>query len=103
MKYKVIKYHSDFQEEQTGTCELCFGTALVENGYITVEDENGTKTEILLTIWDWGDFYTIDIDNVVKFSTWLQEQEVEPISKDTNLWSWLYELVKKYSKEQEDE
>lgn len=27
MKYKVTEYHSDFQEEQTGTCELCFGTA----------------------------------------------------------------------------
>ena len=24
MKYKVTEYQSDFQEEQTGTCELCF-------------------------------------------------------------------------------
>lgn len=55
MKYKVTEYYSDFQEEQTGTCELCFGTAWVENGSITVEDENGTETEIYLTVWDWGD------------------------------------------------
>lgn len=41
MQYKVIKYISDIQEEFTGTCELCFGTAMVENGSITVEDENG--------------------------------------------------------------
>ena len=27
MKYKVTEYHSDFQEEQTGTCDLCYGTA----------------------------------------------------------------------------
>lgn len=39
MKYKVTEYNSDFREEQTGTCEVCFRTALVENGSITVEDE----------------------------------------------------------------
>lgn len=50
MKYKVTEYHSDFQEEQTGTCELCFGTAWVEEGSITVEEENGTETEIYLTV-----------------------------------------------------
>lgn len=103
MKYKVTGYHSDIQEEQTGTCEICFGTAYVENGFITVKDEEGIRTVIDLTYWDWGDYDTIYIDNVVNFSAWLQEQEVEPISKDTNLWSWLDELVKKYNEEQEDE
>lgn len=74
MKYKVIKYMSDIQEEQTGTCELCFGTAMVENGSITVEDENGKATEIFLILWSWGDYFTIYIDNVVDFSAWLQER-----------------------------
>lgn len=103
MKYKVVEYMSDIQEEQTGTYELCFGTAIVENGSITVEDENGKATKIFLTWWSWGDFFTIYIDNVVNFSAWLQEQEVEPISKDTNLWSWLNKIVAKYYEEQEDE
>lgn len=103
MKYKVVEYMSDIQEEQTGTCELCFGTAIVENGSITVEDENGKATKIFLTWWSWGDFFTIYIDNVVNFSAWLQEQEVKPISKDTNLWSWLDKIVAKYYEEQEDE
>ncbi|MEZ7593051.1 hypothetical protein O3602_09240 [Streptococcus sp. 27098_8_186] len=102
MKYKVIDYVSDVQEEQTGTCELCFGTAWVENGSITVEDENGNQTNINLTVWDWGDFDTIYIDNVVNFSAWLQARDVEPID-DVNEWSWLDELVEKYSEEQEDE
>ena len=44
MKYKVTEYNSDFQEEQTGTCDLCFGTAWVENGSITVEDEKNQET-----------------------------------------------------------
>lgn len=52
MKYKVIAHRSDYQKEQTGTCELCFGTAWVENGSITVEDETGKTTEIKLTVWD---------------------------------------------------
>ena len=59
MKYKVTEYNSDFQEEQTGTCDLCYGTAWVENGSITVEDENGNEIEIELTTWDWGDYDTI--------------------------------------------
>ena len=103
MKYKVTEYHSDFQEEQTGTCELCFGTAWVENGSITVEDENGTETEIYLTVWDWGDYDTIYIDNVVNFSAWLQEREVDPIIEETEPWSWLHELVEKYNEELEDD
>ena len=50
MKYKVIKYMSDIRKEQTGTCELCFGTAWVENGSITVEDENGKTTKNLVEL-----------------------------------------------------
>ena len=103
MKYKVVDYVSDIQKEQTGTCELCFGTAWVEEGSITVEDENGNETEINLTVWDWGNFDTVYIDNVVKFSAWLQERDVEPINDDVNEWSWLDELVEKYSEEKEDE
>lgn len=102
MKYKVIDYVSDVQEEQTGTCEVCFGTAMVENGSITVEDENGKTTNIDLTWWSWGDFFTIYIDNVVDFSAWLQKRDVEPIDVVDD-WLWLSELVEQYSEEQEDE
>lgn len=99
MKYKVIEYNSDVREEQTGTCDLCFGTALVENGSITVEDENGKTTNIALTWWSRGDYFTIYIDNVVDFSAWLQARDVEPITEETNPWKWLAELVKQYSEE----
>ena len=102
MKYKVIEYISDIQEEQTGTCEICFGTAMVENGSITVEDENGKATEISLTWWSRGDYFTIYIDNVVDFSAWLQERDVEPID-NVDKWSWLNELVIDYCKEMESE
>lgn len=102
MKYKLIEYNSDVRKERTGTCDLCFGTAFVENGSITVEDENGKTTNIKLTWWSWGDYFTIYIDNVVDFSAWLQKRDVEPID-EVNDWSWLNELVERYSEEQEDE
>lgn len=101
MKYKVTEYNSDFQEEQTGTCDLCFGTAWVENGSITVEDENGNETKIKLTEWEWGDYFTIYIDNVVNFSAWLQEREVKEIRKGEEF-EWLNSLVMDYNEEQEE-
>ena len=100
MKYKVTEYNSNMQEVQTGTCDLCYGTDLVEEGSITVEDENGTETEIDLTVWDWGDYDTIYIDNVVNFSAWLQERDVEPIG-DCDPWAWLDSLVDDYEYEEE--
>lgn len=101
MKYKVIEFNSDVQEELTGTCDLCYGTAMVENGYVTVEDETGETTDIYLTYWSWGDYFTIDIGNLVDFSAWLQERDVDPISEETEPWLWLHELVEKYNKEVE--
>lgn len=47
MKYKVTEYYSDFQEEQTGTCELCFGTAWVENGSISLSCNQAEKLTTL--------------------------------------------------------
>ena len=82
MKYKVTEYNSDFQEEQTGTCDLCYGTAWVENGSITVEDENGNETEIVFTVWDWGDY-----DKIILI-TWL----ISPLGYKKGM---LSQLVKK--------
>lgn len=66
------------------------------------EDENGKTTKIDLTWWSWGDYFTIYIDNVVDFSAWLQDRDVEPID-EVNDWSWLDQLVTEYDEEQEDE
>lgn len=90
MKYKVVDYYSEMNEHQTGTCDLCFGTAEVDDGIITLEDENANKYEIPL-------LYGI-IDNVIKFSAWLQEQDVEPIGEKYQ-WAWLRKLIKSYDLE----
>lgn len=99
MKYKVVDLHSDYQEELIGTCELCYSTAYVENGYITIENEVGKQYNIYLTDWYFGDFATIEIDNVINFSAWLQAKDVTEIEEDF-WWNWLAKLVTEYSIEQ---
>lgn len=98
MRYKVVDYYPEMNEHQTGTCDLCLGTAYVDGGIITLEDENFNKYEIPLTIWSYGDYETLYIDNVIKFTTWLQEQDVEPIEEKYQ-WSWLRKLIKSYNGE----
>ena len=41
MKYKVIAVESDYEEVETGTCELCMSTEYINNGFLILEDENG--------------------------------------------------------------
>lgn len=95
MRYKVVDYYPEMNEHQTGTCDLCLGTAYVDGGIITLEDENFNKYEIPLTIWSYGDYETLYIDNVVKFSAWLQEQDVEPLWEKYQ-WAWLRKLIRAY-------
>lgn len=99
MKYKVVDLHSDYQEELIGTCELCYSTAYVENGYVTLEDANGKQHNIYLTTWFFSDFATIEIDNVINFSAWLQTKDVPEIEVDFG-WNWLAKLVNEYTIEQ---
>ena len=102
MRYKVVDYYSEMNEYQTGTCDLCFGTAEADDGIITLEDENSINYEIPLTIWVWGHYKILYIDNVIKFSAWLQEQDVEPIGEKYQ-WSWFRELIRLYDMEEYDE
>lgn len=95
MRYKVVDYYPEMNEHQTGTCDLCLGTAYVDGGIITLEDENFNKYEIPLTIWSYGDYETLYIDNGVKFSAWLQEQDVEPLWEKYQ-WAWLRKLIRAY-------
>lgn len=95
MRYKVVGYYPEMNEHQTGTCDLCLGTAYVDGGIIILEDENAIKYEIPLTVWDWGDYETLYIDNIIKFSAWLKENDIAPIEEKYQ-WSWLRQVIKAY-------
>lgn len=80
MKYKVIALESDYEEVETGTCELCMGTDYIDCGSIILEDENGQKVDIPLSIYcGWGMYDELYIDNVVNFSAWLAQQDIKPL------------------------
>ena len=66
-------------------------------------DGDNKNGESKLTEWEWGDYFTIYIENVVDFSAWLQERDVEPMDEETETWSWLRDLVEKYNEGREDE
>ena len=99
MKYKVIDVESDYEEVVTGTCELCMSTACIDCGTLILEDENGFEVHIpLFMSLGWGDYDELYIDNVVDFSAWLQEQDIEPIVDDK--FYRLEELLELYKKGQ---
>lgn len=80
MKYKVIAVESDYEEVVTGTCELCMSTEYINRGFIILEDENGRKVDIPL--WNYygcGYYDEIYINNIVDFSAWLQEQDMNQL------------------------
>jgi len=80
MKYKVIAIESEYREVETGTCELCMGTDYIDCGSVILEDENDDTLTIPLSIsLGWGMYDELYIDNVVDFSAWLQEQDIEPL------------------------
>ena len=99
MKYKVIDVETDYEEVVTGTCELCMSTEYINHGSIILEDENGTEVYIpLFNSLGWGYYDEIYINNIVDFSAWLQEQDIEPIVNDE--FYRLEELLELYKKGQ---
>lgn len=83
MKYKVIDVESDYEEVVTGTCELCMSTEYINHGFLILEDEKGVK--FYIPLWNYygcGYYDEIYINNIVDFSAWLQEQDIEPIVDD---------------------
>lgn len=73
------------------------GTDYIDCGSLIVEDENGTEVYIpLYQPLGWGDYDELYIDNIVDFSAWLQEQDIEPIVDDK--FYRLEELLELYKK-----
>ena len=72
-------------------------TDYIDCGSLIVEDENGTEVYIpLYQPLGWGDYDELYIDNIVDFSAWLQEQDIEPIVDDK--FYRLEELLELYKK-----
>lgn len=83
-------------EEQTGTCELCFGSMWCENPVYVFKLDNGDKIAIDGYWWDWGDYDEVYIHNFIDFASWLDKQEFDDDTKfDTD---WLINVVDDYNR-----
>lgn len=101
MKLKLIDVETDVETVQTGTCELCYGSQMIGNPvYIFEKESDGVRFKVNGTYWDWGFVEEIEIDNIIKFASYVSDQEFK---EETEFdYGWLENLVDSYDKETSD-
>lgn len=80
-RVRLLDYNEYSQETTFGTCEVCMRTGTAENPTFTFEftdTDTGEKTatNVYGYEWDWGDYHTVDIYNVIAFGDWLENNTV---------------------------
>ena len=93
MKAKLVDY--DYREYETdfGTCELCMYTGTAEEPRFKFEYDDGHTEWVDGYYWDWGDLFTVEIDNTANFAAWLAIQDLDGYIED---YSTLDQLSYKY-------
>lgn len=102
--YKVIDVGYNPEDDvEFGTCELCmsYGNE-VDNPYVVIEKPDGTTEEVNTYYWDWGDYCTYYIDNVVEFSAFLSKQDINDDEFERDSTSLIMNLVSDYYYEKEE-
>lgn len=96
---------SDAREEQTGTCELCFGSMWCDNPVLIFENPKGDHVKIYGYYWNWGYYSELEISNYLNFSDWLSKQDVDwnALTNDEKNYGYLGDLVDWYRNENEKE
>ena len=94
---------SNAREEQTGTCELCFGSMWGDNPVLTFENPYGDCVKIDGYFWSWGDYFELEIDNYLNFSDWLSKQDVDWNMLEEDGYEYLADLVYWYREENEND
>ena len=97
-RVRLLSYHEDTEYNVTfGTCEICMSTGTADNPvYIFEFTDTETGKEEVREVngyeWDWGDYRTVDIYNVITFGDWLEDNTVTVGSLDME-YSDLQDLV----------
>ena len=99
-RVRLLDYNEYSKATTFGTCELCMGTGIANNPTFTFEftdTETGEKEvrDINGYEWDWGDYNTVYIDNVIAFGDWLEDNTVTVTIKYMNLYD-LRELANRF-------
>lgn len=93
MRVKLVDFKSEVKEVEYGTCELCMSTGTEAFEEMLFEYDDGHSEWVELWDWDWGDIFTINIENVPRFAQWLKGQELDSYISD---YSTLEQLVYEY-------
>lgn len=80
-RVRLLGYNEYSQETTFGSCEICMHTGTAENPVYTFEfTDTETGAEEVRDVngyeWDWGDYRTVDIYNVIAFGDWLEDNTV---------------------------
>ena len=80
-RVRLLDYNEYSQETTFGSCEICMHTGTAENPVYTFEftdTDTGEETvsDVRGYMWDWGDYRTVDIYNVIAFGDWLEDNTV---------------------------
>ena len=101
MELKLIDYRKEFSIEQTGTCELCFGTIGCNNPVFTFQKENGEEIKVNGYYWDWGDYSSVEtIANIIDFADYISDIDFQE-DENTFTFGWLDNLVSEYNSAKE--
>lgn len=61
------------------------------------KDETGRTHIVPAFLWEGGELFAVDIDDIPDFAEWLSHQDIEPpLTEDDYNYGWLDELVIRY-------
>lgn len=80
-RVRLLEYHEEPQETTFGTCDLCMHTGTARNPVYTMEfKDTDTGKEFVRDVegycWSWGDYFTVNISNVIAFGDWLENNHI---------------------------
>ena len=108
MTYRVrlLGYEERAQETTFGTCEICMHTGIADNPTYTFEFTDTATNEkevrdVKGYMWDWGDYDTVYVNNIIAFGDWLEDNEVTVGGKNMG-YSELQVLVDEWENDTEE-
>ena len=74
MKINLVDHRSKTYETTFGSCEMCFHTGHATETQLKFRYEDGSTNWVDTFMWDWGDFFEIEIENLADFAHWLSHK-----------------------------
>ena len=104
-RVRLLDYNEYSQVTTFGSCELCMHTGTAENPTFTFEYTDiatGAKTvrDVEGYMWNWGDYFTVDIYNVPRFGDWLEDNTIT-VGTNSMDYGDLQQLVYRFAEEED--